>query len=62
MALYDWPAGEWAELDEPDFGDNVIAETEAFVSADGLVRVRLSVDDARGGSCYKVGVGFEGER
>jgi hypothetical protein len=62
VALYDWPAGEWAELSEPDMGDNTITETETLVSADGLVRVRLTVSDTSGGSCYMVGVGFEGEK
>jgi hypothetical protein len=62
VALYDWLADGWAGLDEPEFGDNPIAEPEAYVSADGLVRVRLSADDTSGGSCYAVGVGFEGNK
>jgi hypothetical protein len=60
MALYDWDAQEWVEVDDPTFGDNPIAETDLYVGADGLVRVRLTVADARQGSCYVVGVGFEG--
>jgi hypothetical protein len=62
VAFYDWPADAWSELSEPDFGDNLVSEPEAFVREDGLVRVRLTVDDVSGGSCYIVGVGFEGER
>jgi len=62
VALYDWGAHEWDELEQPTFGDNSIAETEAFVGEDGVVRVRLAVDGASGGSCYVVGVGFEGHK
>jgi hypothetical protein len=62
VALYDWGAQSWAELSEPEFGDNPIADTANFVSEDGVVRVRLAVDAASGGSCYVVGMGFEGER
>ena len=49
-------------MSEPEFGDNHITEPEAFVSTDGLVRVRLAVGDTSDGSCYMVGVGFEGEK
>jgi hypothetical protein len=62
VALYDWQASEWVAIDEPEFGDNPIVEPEAYVSADGLVRVRLAVDELSGGSCYVVGVGFEGNK
>jgi hypothetical protein len=62
VALYDWRARSWAELSDPEFGDNPIVDTAAFVGEDGVVRVRLAVDAASGGSCYVVGVGFEGKR
>jgi hypothetical protein len=62
VALYDWRDESWIALSNPTFGDNPVADTEAFVSADDVVRVRLAVDGASGGSCYVVGVGVEGER
>jgi hypothetical protein len=62
MALYNWSAEAWVELDEPQFGDNPIAATERLVSSDGRVRVRLSVGERSQGSCYMVEVGFEGQR
>jgi hypothetical protein len=62
VAIYDWPDQEWAELREPDFGDNLISGAEPLVSAEGMVRVRLIVEDPGAGACYLVGVGFEGYR
>jgi hypothetical protein len=62
VALYNWPEQSWGELSEPTFGDNPVSDTEAYVSSDGVVRVRLAVDGVGGGSCYVVGVGFEGEK
>jgi hypothetical protein len=62
VALYNWSEQSWGELSEPTFGDNPVSDTEAYVSSDGVVRVRLAVDGVSGGSCYVVGVGFEGEK
>lgn len=59
-AFYDWSASAWSELSEPQFGPNPVAEPAAFVSPQGVVRVRLAVESASGGSCIMVGVGFEG--
>jgi hypothetical protein len=62
VSLYNWSAEGWTDLSEPDFGDNAIAEPERLVSADGLVRVRITVSDPSGGMCYLVALGFEGTR
>jgi hypothetical protein len=59
-ALYAWAAQEWVEVEEPEFGENPIAEADLYVSADGVVRVRLTVPNASQGACYVVAVGFEG--
>jgi hypothetical protein len=62
VALYDWSAGTWADLEEPVFGDNVIAGAASLVSKDGLVRVRLSAENSARVGCLFVGLGFEGSR
>jgi len=62
VALYDWSAGTWAELEEPTFGDNVIADAARLASKGGLVRVRLSAENTVRVGCLFVGLGFEGSR
>jgi len=62
LALYNWSAEAWTLLSEPEFGHNPIADPDKLISEDGLVRVRLAVDDRSRGSCYMVGMGFEGRR
>ena len=62
LALYNWSAEEWTPLSEPEFGENPITDPDKLISEDGLVRVRLAVSDLSKGSCYMVGMGFEGRR
>jgi hypothetical protein len=62
VALYDWIAGTWAEVHEPIFGDNVIADAARLVSDHGLVRVRLSAENNTRVGCLFVGLGVEGSR
>jgi hypothetical protein len=62
VALYDWSAGTWAELQGPVLGDNVIADAASLASKDGLVRVRLSAENDTRVGCLYVGLGFEGRR
>jgi hypothetical protein len=62
VAVYDWSSEAWFELSKPEFGDNPIAEIEGLVGVDGLVRVRLAVDNPAAGACYLVGLGLEGEQ
>jgi len=61
MAVYDWEAGEWAAVDEPVLGRNVLEDVEGLVSADGVVRVQLSSTGMRSG-CFYVDLGLEGVR
>jgi hypothetical protein len=62
VALYDWSAGTWTELEGPTFGDNVIADATRLASNGGLVRVRLSAENTARVGCLYVGLGFEGSR
>jgi len=61
VALYDWHEKAWTVLGDPIMGINVIADAAPLVSDDGLVRVRLSSDGARG-DCLYVELGLEGTR
>jgi hypothetical protein len=60
LELYNWSAGAWTPLSEPEFGENPITDAAKLVSEDGLVWVRLSVDERTPGACYMLGMGFEG--
>ncbi len=59
VAVYDWDAADWAGVDEPVLGRNVLEEVAGLVSADGVVRVQLSSTGTRSG-CYYVDLGVEG--
>jgi hypothetical protein len=61
-ALYDWASETWAELEEPVWGSNLISDPQSLVNENGLVRVRLSVENSNHSGCFYLGLGFEGER
>jgi hypothetical protein len=62
--IYDWEVEAWQELDNVNMGENTIANPENFISADGLVRFRFSVNNRnfQGGSCYYTALGLIGSR
>jgi hypothetical protein len=60
-AIYDWDARAWKEFDNIALGANVISGARNLVSADGLVRVRLSSDGGSSG-CYALDLGVKGIR
>lgn len=62
MAVYDWVAGEWLELDAPIMGVNVVSDAAGLIGDSGQVRVRLLSEDRRGGGCLYVELGLEGRR
>jgi hypothetical protein len=62
VAIYDWDAGAWLELDNPVMGVNVFSDAAGLMGDDGWVRVRLSSEDRRGGGCLYVELGLEGTR
>jgi hypothetical protein len=58
-AIYDWDAETWQEFENVRIGANVISGARHLVSADGVVRVRLSSDGGSGG-CYALELGVKG--
>ena len=62
VALHDWRAGTWVELEVPTFGDNIITDAARLAGNDGVVRVRLSAENTARVGCLFVGLGFEGSR
>ncbi|MBN1639843.1 MAG: hypothetical protein JXA09_01315 [Anaerolineae bacterium] len=61
LALYDWDAAQWVEVDDPVLGRNIVQGSRGFVSEDGLVRVQLASTGVESG-CYYVDLGVEGEQ
>lgn len=63
VELYAWEAESWQTLKNVQVGTNTLTSPETWVSADGLVRVRLSLEGSfQGGGCYYTGLGLKGQR
>jgi len=60
--LYDWTSETWVQLKEPKTGVNTIRNSSRFLSPDGIVRVRLSSDQANQGGCIFLNLGLEASR
>lgn len=60
LALYDWVNQQWLLLEGVNQGVNLIPTAQELLGPDGLVRVRLSADNAQ--SCYYLGLGLEGRK
>jgi hypothetical protein len=56
-SLYNWQVGDWVPLEGMNQGTNLIPNPAPFISATGLVRVRLA--EQNGQSCYYLGLGLE---
>ncbi len=60
LALYDWTNQQWLLLDGVNQGVNLVPTAQELLGPGGLVRVRLSADNAQ--SCYYLGLGLEGRK
>lgn len=62
VAMYDWTAGDWADMGEMSPGTVALADAGHLVSDDGRVRVRMSAESGGGGGCMYVDLGVDGTR
>ena len=63
LELYDWGSAGWQMLPAPRLGTTEISDPQPYLSPNGRVRVRLSVDQTTDwGACYAAALGLEGER
>lgn len=60
--LYDWNSDTWVQIKEPKTGINKIRNGDRFVSPEGVVRIRLSSEQASQGGCTYLGLGLEASR
>jgi hypothetical protein len=62
LALYDWDAGEWVNLEGVEMGrEYAVADPGRFLSpASGAIRLQVQQNDMMG-MCYKFDVSLEGE-
>jgi hypothetical protein len=58
-AVYAWDTDTWIVIEDASIGDNTISNAANLVSDEGLIRVRLSSQDNRGG-CLHLALGLEG--
>lgn len=61
LAVYDWQAATWQEVEGAVMGNNAVAPVGNLVGADGRVRVRLAFPQGSG-SCSYVELGVQGTR
>jgi len=61
VALYDFDNQQWLLLDGVSQGINLIPAQQGLIDPDGLIRVRMGVEE-NGQSCYYIGMGLEGVR
>jgi hypothetical protein len=61
MAVYDWAAGDWADMGEVSLGTVALADAARLVSDDGRVHIRMA-SEAGGGNCTYIDLGIEGTR
>lgn len=64
IEIYHWENADWQLLDRVVLGLNTISEPPNYVSPEGLIRFRLSVENQnfQGGACYFAALGLEGSR
>jgi hypothetical protein len=64
VEIYNWIEANWNLLDKPIMGLNMIPEPTDYVSPEGLIRFRLSVENQnfQGGACFYTALGLEGSR
>jgi hypothetical protein len=61
IELYDWQANQWLALEGVQQGANLIPNAANLVSPNGLVRIRMTQDEANNqGGCYYLAMGLEG--
>ncbi len=61
MAVYDWSAGDWAEMGEMTLGTVALADAGHLVSDDGRIHIRMT-SEGGGGNCTYIDLGLEGTR
>jgi hypothetical protein len=59
LAVYDWDAETWINIDEAVVGVNAVTDAAGTISETGLIHVRLASEANRGG-CLYVELGMEG--
>jgi hypothetical protein len=64
VEIYNWIEANWNLLDKPIMGLNMIPGPTDYVSPEGLIRFRLSVENQnfQGGACFYTALGLEGSR
>jgi hypothetical protein len=60
IALFDWQAETWVDLKGIVQGINLIPDASNLVSPSGVVKIRLTADEANQG-CYYLALGLEGK-
>jgi hypothetical protein len=62
LHFYNWKTESWQIIENTKLGINHISDPRYFISSDGLVRVKIIIEnqDFRGGSCIYVGIGLDG--
>jgi hypothetical protein len=61
MAVYDWTAGDWADMGQVSLGTVALADAGRLVSDDGRIRIRLAAEGG-GGGCTYLDLGMEATR
>jgi hypothetical protein len=60
VSIFNWQKNEWIDLNGVSQGENLIENAAPLVGKEGLVQIRLSVENAQ--TCYYLGLGMEGEK
>ena len=58
--FYEWESESWQSLERVVVGENRIANPEGLINDQGLIRLRVSQENAQGGYCTYLGLGLEG--
>jgi hypothetical protein len=63
IELYHWESQAWETLENVQSGYNNLPNPTSWISPEGLLRVRLTLENiGQGGGCYYTGLGLEGTR
>ncbi len=60
LAFYDYEAGGWVEVVEPVMGQNKVAEPDALLSDNGILRLRVQNPNRNQGGCLYFDVALKG--
>ena len=61
ISIQNWATGEWITY-IPQVGVNLIPHTDGLIRHDGLIRVKIDLDNQNLSGCYFVAIGLDGKR